>query len=635
MARKATKKGEKVTDPVAASVCRMIRKAQESKPNQETWRQCESLYRGDAQASIMENGPNQTRPYNIIAPRVDQITASTVGTITSQTPYLLGFLYNSQQKDRDVEAALQFFMERADIETQLEEACPKICTKGLCPVRVTFGTLSNENDWMTPDENLEGDEIVFDTESDKNVGLVIEAIDPDDFIVAPIAIKNLRKAKIVGHRFYLRLAEVIALQEKGVYDKVDIAGGDRPESDDRDDTWSRSQADSAASTDAQDDLVELWEVLVRLPEGKQEKAYRVVVAPTQQVMLKKETYPYSRPWYFDLRFGRELKTFWNLTSIVSKARDVQIMATEGVNILHVGMLFAMQPPVMGDIVPEGQSARYNFGEIMQADIGGTPPFVLPVNFNPSAMPAMLRAYEEKADALMRVSSAGTGQQFKSDTTASEVQAVMAGQQMGANHYIRALGIGMKEMYDFAQELLWKHWDEWYDTYREFVPKLQRDQLKTPIRWELNGRAPDATPMATIQKLGTFMSFATNPAVQQMLMEEAQDPETYRLVGKPSMKEFLKQVVGQLGLNNREKLLPSLAEDDEPTGEGFPGMEALASILPMLQGGNPEAGADMGPGGPGGPVGEGPGAFGLDPGLLGGGLGEEQVIPQGAEGLLGR
>lgn len=569
------------------------------------WAEGEQMYRGDPIPSHMPlpGVSGMDIPYNIVAPRVDQLTAAVVGTITSQQPYMMAYLHGKEKKKEDVEQLMQFFFALSDLHTCLENAMPKVAICGLCPVMVEYGDLSEHGKWGKPEEesplefsleDLELPRIVDEDDNDleedyRRPGLKFHVIHPNDFCVFPIRALTISKAKLVGHRFWLRRKEVEELQESGVWFKGTVSGGDIPSMHDQSDRAGATGENDAVSSEPDDEMVELWDLVIRLDlDGDGfEEGYRCIVASGQQMLLKIEPYEYSRPHYFDLRFHREVESFWNAVSKVHLVKPIQLRVNELVNILHNGLIFSMIPPIFGDFGMPSESLRYNAGEMIPVDPTGQQPYQLQVRFNPSIGTQLLAQYENQADALFRISKAALGQQFNSRTTASEVGSVMAGQQLGIDHDIGAVGLVLREMYEFAQEVLKHKWNDWYPIYKDVVQIESERDLDAPIRWELNGKSPMMTPMGTIQRLLTLINIGFDPRVLQALAQKQENPKMYEEVGFLDPTEVVRTALNQLQFGNAERLLPSLKKD-EPKNDFD-----LASSLAGMAGIQADAGEGVG------------------------------------------
>jgi hypothetical protein len=495
----------------------MIEAAQDQKGNlDERWKNLESRYRGEPdEQGLQVHDDSEPLAINIIAPRVDALVTKVCQPLTSQRPYFSASGYD-RDRNRIVqnENVVQFCYEKAKFHSVIRRATRMSCMAAPAIFRVPF---------------------MVDAET-RFTGPALELIHPNDFILYPLIQGGVDKAKLVGHRDFIRVQEIQELQKAGAYfDEESVYGGDDPQSweSGRDPEWSKtSEASNIVSPE--DEMVERWQVIVKLDldkDGKEER-YHAVVAMTTRVLLeleyygveveteepngevtldeetgmempvlevKRELVPFSRVWYFP-HFVKEPAhgEFFHANPPVQDLVPCQATYSDGMTLLTEGgksQAFPCGFVEGGTTQLSGQVKRYRPGEFHYLPAGAKISFVSP-GFDPSVWPLLLDMAKADADALLRISQNGTGQTM--GKSATEAGILQSNQEEGADEYRDNAAQSGEQIADFMRELCYLHYEQMKEAHGESFPCDDPSLLAEPLQWEGTGKTSSTLPQVVSQ-----------------------------------------------------------------------------------------------------------------------------------------
>lgn len=528
---------------------------------QERWDVNEAFYRNQPPlipSKVWKDAAQYHIP--LVQPKVDTLVAATTGTIIGSEPYVIARERGDEQaRMEEQENDIHYLMEGGAFDSCIVRAATIAACCGVCPVRVSFDVEAQGFGSVHEDQSITLD---VDLETPKGnvkvryAGVVFDVIHPADFIMYPAAARRIPAAKLVGYRFYRRVAEVRELQKAGRYfEDVEIFGGDMPEvyAAGRDEAYARSSPSTSIAS-SEDQLVELWSCILRMDcdgDGVEE-LYDVVYAEGMTELLLFEPYKMSRPWFFDFRFHEEYGSFWPAGSIAQNLQGLQLMYSELHNLLLDGSYMTAFPPIFmdGSAMMGQQQRRYEPGEVIPTE-GGVQPYSPNTRFDPGAMPMMIQQIERLADTVVRISANGQGTQFRSGITATEVAQVAAGQQQGIDQYIQRLGVAVVQVTQFIAELYRLNFDLLKSLHGTAL-QLEEPPSDT-ARYELNGKSPVNTAASRIANAQMLMQFADDPQVGadkyelfKALLENSQLPNGEKCqIPKELMQMGLQQMLGEM------------------------------------------------------------------------------------------
>lgn len=466
---------------------KLVYAAIEQKGNVETWwARCEQDHRNEWNEDSSPGTGMTPMHVPFTQPRVDMITAQVCSVIGTQDPYMLADGIASDADEDRLERTLHKFWKVAKFEKKLRQAS-HICVD------------TNRVWWR----------VAWEMDARKPfAGILLDVIHPRNVCLFPCTLAGIEGARCLGHRFYRRQRDVVAMQKAGAYfDDRPPTYGDTPQEYDRSgEIASAGAAPGATGPDPGDMLVEMWDLLVKYadPDRPEEKEcwYRATLAFKQSLLLSFEPYPYSRPWYFDAAYitGNE-EAYWSAISIsrhLSGLQDATDKMTAGV---YNASLMAAFPPILGPELPQ-KDARYGPGDFIPTDLPAQSYYSPTIRANTQGMMASVEGFDAVGNKTARVSDGMQAVAQPKETTATENAQIAAGASTGMAEYIANFSEPLPDMASFTCELLLTHVNDWQQYYAA-VLGITPQTLEAPVLWETNGSTPGSTPgakLAAIQKL---------------------------------------------------------------------------------------------------------------------------------------
>lgn len=466
-----------------------------------------AIYRNEPGCSGQQNIAPNYKPFHVpfTQPRIDIIAGDLYQRFTGVDP-MVQFVptgFSTVDDGNAMERLAQTVFERGYMDTQFPLG---VQTAAVCGVTV------------------------FRFFPDKNKGMCLEALHPDDVVVYPSTVSCVRDAMTVGHKFYLSVDDIREKEESGEYlpgcsegltgvtlTNEDIAGSP---------IIARSQPEASVVL-SKDKPVECWELLTRRDIGEDddegaepgEALYRVVITRAVPRLLCIERLDYSRPWYFEGRLHVEWGGFYPESSIAQNLQGMQHLYTDLHNALVAGSFSAMSPRVIlsGGVMGE-KVFTLGFGDVYQST-GQIQVSVIPSSFNPGVLPQMIQEVDAKGDAIARVSRIAQNRQLKGRTTATEADMLQSqgddAQMQYAAHFSRPVA----EMAQFVQECARIHPAYMAEHYPE--APVTPEQANGTYSVEVTGRVQGNLPQAQLEKLQT--AFAAVSAVNAQRLQTGLPP----------------------------------------------------------------------------------------------------------------
>jgi hypothetical protein len=333
----------------------------------------------------------------------------------------------------------------------------------------------------------------------------------------PATLAGIEDARLMGHRFYRRQKDVIAMQKSGQYfdDRPPTYGDTPQEYDTSGEISSSGAAPGATGPEPGDMLVEMWDVLLKYEDPDRpdsgETWYRATFAFKQSLLLSFEPYPYSRPWYFDSHYitGNE-EAYWSAISVSRHLSGLQDATDKCAAAVYNGSMMCAFPAVWGPELPQ-KDARYGWGEYIPTD-SPLQNWSPSVNFKGEALMQTMEGMELIGDKSARISANTQGGAQASAKTATENSIIASGVAVGLEEYIANFSSPLADMAGFTCELLSTHFHEWNGLYAAALG-IDLPRLQAPTLWETNGSSPGNTQgakLAAIEKLVSMLQ-AFGPA----------------------------------------------------------------------------------------------------------------------------
>lgn len=245
----------------------------------------------------------------------------------------------------------QLLLDGCNYKNKVRDAARIAAIWGRGTFRATFKLESKNEGWVTP-QTIKDSDLVF-------AGIARESVLPQDFILYPISQQNIVDVRMVGHRLDRPMYEVWQMQDDGDYfskDDIEIAA---------------YNDQNTPTTDVDNYSLDLYHLLVKLYPGndktKRMKAYRVVWAYSQQVVIAISDYTRPTPEYFAPGFYYDPNAFWPMHSLASSIDQLQCILNDTMSIRIWSGAAAVRPNalIVGYRPEQGQTTAIPaIGEIM-------------------------------------------------------------------------------------------------------------------------------------------------------------------------------------------------------------------------------------------------------------------------------
>lgn len=544
------------------------------------WSFNESVGRNDpanAGKKIYDNWSPRAVP--VLSAHMDRIVRTTVGSVTAPKPWVQAVPDDDDQEGADdLENGLQTIVEKAGFERKLRKVARTALYCGFTHFRVRL------------------------TEK----GVKFESVHPNDFVVAPLFIDDLRNAHLVGHRFYLprwQVRDYATRQDGEAYyhllkeEDVDGLPSTSPDQDPsgHDPAFSRTESD-APSSDTESELIELWELLARPMVGKDRKWCRFVICPMagdKAMVFLYEPYgfagelePYSRPWYFDVRFHDEEGAYIPAGSVSQDVIGLCLSVQDNINLAQVGEAANVATPVVISGGSLGKKIKsVTLGQVIET-INDVKVQAFPSTFDSSRIIALNDHLDNRIQAQTGVSQSRLSSEYLSSQTATATAAAEGAASQNEGDRPRFLADCIEPIYDFIKnDLVRLH----APTFRRVYGKALSEGFytacrKSSVTFVATGKDANHLPHILIPKL---------MVAKQIAMEPGSDYSPRRVNDAIMNRLDLGIDLDKLRKDDEEKLAEAQAAQAQMAAlQGDGGMAAAQAPT----GG---AGPQQAPGGPGG------------------------------------
>lgn len=454
------------------------------------WDVAEALYNLD----YNEVGLNtveglKSYPIPIWKPKADRIIGTIFQGITGIDPYVQVLTDDgSNERAEGIEKTLQLMAGRGNTKDTFDRAFLQ---------GITIGVNTNI--------------ALLYVHKKKEGGVSFKAVHPKDAVAYPHEMGCIDDMVTVGHRFYKMRSWVEDQQLAGYYLPGTLGSADSKVGDEAGRSSAFAMIQDTEGVEQKDDILRLYQICHKCELGEGYKWYLFTLAYDDQVILKVEDYPYSRPFYFDLRFADEYGTFWPANSPGYSMQALQKAYTDLHNVIIQGAYATAFP----NLVFEGGSMPVKYKRNVVGGVwevpAGVKVSVLANQFRGEQLMQMIPQLEKIADSVSRISQLGTSQNLPSSTTATAAAGMLKAQEEGKDQYTAFVAPSVADIWRFLYELLEKHFDEFKSLYGVSMPLETREDLSgTPLRFEATGKSADTNPRVLLEKMQMLLQMSQAP-----------------------------------------------------------------------------------------------------------------------------
>lgn len=440
-------------------------------------------------------------------------------------------------------------------------------------------------------------------------GAVANLIHPRNFAVYPEGVPSLEQAKIHGHTYELRKAQIKEMYTKGVFidDLSSVTSADLPERKSEDNS-STGRSDTTVPL-ADDPTLNLFHGFYRcdLNDDGVEEVYRVTLHLKTKTLLSASLWTFPMSLYAGLFVKEEISKVFTEGSPFKDAQGVQLAFDTLINQFLQNNMMAARPPVLTEgWVPDESTVAYEPGQLIpQTQLGNAMP--VPSAVDNSATVPLINLLLGIGDKATNVSDALTGGRSNArESTATEENIKAQAFQISSVDDMVRLSVGLTRIAMIMLMLLKEHIDVIQQTYPELtfngVPISQADlggvsQVGLASKHVLDSPEQKARQVMNLFSQLIPMADRINPQVFDLLLqaivEYSSIPDGLKhklnlLFSPQSLEQPIPggEAAAPGGLN---ELLAVAGISGSPETPGPAGGEAFANLGPVAPGGYEDAG----------------------------------------------
>lgn len=478
---------------------------------------------------VLNNIPNRTYP--LIQPRLSALVKNVANPQTSLTPYYVVKRFNGDDPSYEaIEDTVQFMFEQGNWRKATRKAVKTCAIADPAIIRVQ----------MYQDDDTGECRPEF------------KVIHPDNFVCYPVG-EKIESAVVVGEIFNELRGDIAREIKEGDYYEVDLAqaGSTRKlaQSNVRDDTFVGVQEDAPGESAFEDKLMVFYGLVRVDPEtlnetGEVEGVTALpedwtlvkVILDGEAMLLSSEKFgvqtnilhedvlsgevessdlyePFPRPWYFEYSFTESQEgEFFRESWFARELLDLQKAANENWALLFGGTLMNAFPAgfAQGDSQTM-QNIAYGPGTITFTPNPVNIQWVK-ANFDQGAMPNLMNKIDQLADSVANISSAGTGQQFAPQTTATAAAGYLQAQSTSLEEYRENAASSAEPICEWLRFLAKAFYSQIKMAYPS-MPCEDPTMLDRKCVWEPNGKTGDNQPNIVMAKVEMIMQWAMRLGIQ--------------------------------------------------------------------------------------------------------------------------
>lgn len=540
---------EEQRDQLAQTICQEIEASERAKGSLPLrWERNEKIYHVDPDVSALHVAEGM-QAYNIplYRQKADRVIGTVHSAITGLYPYVQALDDSAEgNNDEAVERGLQAMADDGDFATKFKQVLR-------LAVNTNLGTLRVRPELRTR-------------------AVTMDWIHPGNMMCYPSEHGEFREAKTVGHRFFKMRYRVEAEQRAGNYYEEEIFGGDDPNAHYQGRTNIRTETTQAVAQD--EEQVELWEVIHEcdLKGDGNYRRYLCVVAKSQQKLLACQEYPYSIPWYFDVRLDDAGGQVWPNDSLAQVMQGVQMAYSDIHTTLIHGSYMAAFPMVVvsGGALPV-KAKKYGPSTLIESPTDVRVQAIATA-FNPGALPMEGQKLEEVADSVSGISRLGVSEAIPASTTATAAGGMLQAQQERKDQYTESVSPAVARIWEFLYELLAHH----FEAVRRVLGSRFPASLTYGVvmgrkfRFQVTGRNGASSPQSLLQKLQFLAMLTQNPQssldytrIEERMLQALELPFSTQGLRKhgPSVQELEQLIVAMAqGQVTPQQAIAALQQD---------------------------------------------------------------------------
>ena len=546
------------------------------------WEKNQAYYDNQPEASNLPYVDAPLVHHPLTFPKLNKLCATILTTVFSQDVVFLGSYAANEPAAKRVQKQLAFFLDD-ELEPVIDEIAPCVTIRNHGFLRVTFEAAAQG---FLPLANVKSR---TGNSPFASAGLRFDYIPPENEDIFPDTAKSIQDAQYVGHRFWRQVRDIWQLQDAGRYDKdVEIKVTGHPSDTESSRDFGFGRTEQARTAELGEQLVQLAEAIFKYDfNGKGDKRWIATYLFDTGEILKIKPYLPSRPWKVDFRIKpKGADSYWSATSVAQDLQGLQWQYNIQHNILAYGTLMKAFQPILSE-GPAGKVQKVSPASVVSIPgkvIGG-----LQSTFDPGASTLIIQQIERQADVVTGVTMEGAGGSISKRQTKAEYEGRQSGAEKTLAKFLQTFNLGLVEVAEIAQELLYLNYEVWTLAYPDCV-YCSKEDLALPIRWRVAGSTPESTPEMRLETL----AYARQIAVEEQMMAQGQPdavtgqmvPQIDPLTGMPvvpvaNLQKLDRAIFRALPLTNVEEFLnPEPTED--MNGNGNAAAMGLPGIPPDVQ-----------------------------------------------------
>jgi hypothetical protein len=290
-------------------------------------------------------------------------------------------------------------------------------------------------------------------------GATANLIHPRNFAVYPEAVACLEQAKLHGHTYELRKAQIVELYTMGVFidDLEEVTAADAPTRKSED--ASATGRSETTTPLAEDPTLQLLHAFYRcdLDEDGVEEMYRATIHIKSKTLLSCSMWTDAMSLYATLFVKEEVGKVFTEGSPFKDAQGTQIAFDALLNQFMQNNMMSSRPPVLTEgWTPDESTVSYEPGQLLpQTQLGNAMP--IPSAVDNSATVPLMNLMLSIADKATNVSDALTGGRSNArESTATEENIKAQAFQISSVDDMVRLSVGLTRIASIMLMLLVKH-----------------------------------------------------------------------------------------------------------------------------------------------------------------------------------
>ena len=246
-------------------------------------------------------------------------------------------------------------------------------------------------------------------------------------------------------------------------------------------------------------------------DGKRQRC-RAIYDDSNSVVLSKEPYIYSRPWYFDVRFHDEEGKWWPANSVAQNIVGLCFLQSDMFNLLVAGSMATCVSPTVISGGTLGKAVNtLSLGHVYQSN-HDLKVQQIPLTFDPKAMPLAMQFLDDAIEAQTGVMDHRIMQADRKsgDVTARQIAAEQTAASENEGAYPTFAADTMEQMARMWMEYVQNHASVLRAVYAGALPQEFYGKARNRVRWVATGKSPGNSPDFLIGKLQALYTMSRDP-----------------------------------------------------------------------------------------------------------------------------